>query len=552
MDIEKKLKELLQLSGENEVVEFKEANNNFDFRKLCKYFSALSNEANLKGLTSAWLIFGVNDQRTVVGTQYRPDRPDIESLKEEVANKMTSRITFIEIHEVHHKRGRVLLFQIPPAPKNLPVAYDGHYYGRDGEALFPLNLEEFDRIRNKGVLEDWSAEICNGATLDDLDVAAIVRAREVFSIKNPKFQSEVSGWSDVVFLNKAKLTIQGKITRACLLLLGNDESEHYLSPGRALITWILKDRDGIEKDYEHFSCPLLLAVDQVFSKIRNLKYRYLLEGTLFPEEVDQYEPYIIKEALNNCIAHQDYALGGRISVVEFEDGRLCFSNMGSFIPETVDNVIRMDAPVSRYRNSFLASAMVNLNMIDTIGSGILKMFMLQKNKFFPLPEYDLSGNHVNVMITGKVLDIHYANQLAQLPELSLNEIIVLDRVQKQLPITDEQVKYLRKLKLIEGRKPNFYIAKNVAQDTGKKASYSKNKAFDKQYYLGLICKSIAEHGSLTRKDIDELLWNKLPEWMSDSQKKSKVGNLITELRKAQKIENSGLFSKPKWVLFKNS
>jgi len=121
-------------------------------------------------------------------------------------------------------------------------------------------------------------------------------------------------------------------------------------------------------------------------------------------------------------------------------------------------------------------------------------------------------------------------------------------VQKQLPITDEQVKHLRRLKLIEGRKPNFYIAKNVAQDTGKKATYSKNKAFDKQYYLDLICKSIGEHCSLTRKDIDELLWNKLPEWMNELQKKSKVGNLITELRKAEKIENRGLLSKPKWVL----
>jgi ATP-dependent DNA helicase RecG len=73
--------------------------------------------------------------------------------------------------------------------------------------------------------------------------------------------------------------------------------------------------------------------------------------------------------------------------------------------------------------------------------------------------------------------------------------------------------------LIEGRKPNFFVAKSLAQQTGQKARYSKNLAFDKQYYLDLICKAVKEHGSMARKDIDELLWNKLPDWMSESSAK---------------------------------
>lgn len=114
--------------------------------------------------------------------------------------------------------------------------------------------------------------------------------------------------------------------------------------------------------------------------------------------MDQYDPFIIREALNNAIAHQDYEKGGKVSIVEFEDGRLCFSNQGQFIPGTVEAVIESDAPESQYRNQFLINAMVNLNMIDTIGSGIRKMFLIQKNRFFPLPEYQIDAERVQVTL----------------------------------------------------------------------------------------------------------------------------------------------------------
>ena len=165
LDANAKLLYLLAMPAENEVVEFKEAKNGYDFTKLGKYFSALCNEANLKHQPAAWLVFGVNDQRQVVGSNFRTARKDLDSLKEEVANKTTNRITFIEIHEVLHPLGRVLLFEIPAAPKGLPVAFEGHYYGRDGEALSPLNLEEIERIRAQSTLEDWSAVVVPTASL---------------------------------------------------------------------------------------------------------------------------------------------------------------------------------------------------------------------------------------------------------------------------------------------------------------------------------------------------------------------------------------------------
>jgi ATP-dependent DNA helicase RecG len=547
LDAQEELRTLLAMPAENEVVEFKEAKNGYDFNKLGKYFSALCNEANLKRKPSACLVFGVSDHRHVVGSNFRLGRKDLDSLKEEIANKTTNRITLVEIHEVLLPQGRVLLLEIPAAPKGLPVAFDGHYYGRDGEALSPLNLEEIERIRAQSTVEDWSAVLVADASVTDLDEEALAVARRNFKSKFPGKAAEVDSWDDTTFLNKAKLTIKGRITRAALLLLGREEAEHFLLPADAKIRWLLKDHLGNDRDYAMFGMPLLLVVDKVYAKIRNLKYRYIREGTLFPDEIDQYEPYAVREALNNCIAHQDYTLAGRINVVEREES-LSFTNKGSFVPGDVQRVVMEDAPEEHYRNRFLATAMFNLKMVDTAGGGIRKLFLFQRQRFFPMPDYDLSDNRVKVTLTGKVLDMDYARMLARDGGLALQDIMALDKVQKRQALTADEERVLKAKALIEGRKPNFFVAKSLAQQTGQKASYSKNRAFDKQYYLDLICKAVREHGSLARKDIDELLWNKLPEWMDDRQRRIKVGNLIAELRRHKKIVNQGSDTRPSWAL----
>ena len=547
LDIHAKLNSLLALAAENEVVEFKEAKNGYDFSKLGRYFSALCNEANLKGVAAGWLVFGVNDQRQVVGSAFRPVRKDLDHLKEDVANRTTNRISFVEIHEVMANGLRVLLLQIPAAPRGLPVAFDGHYHGRDGAALGALNLEEIERIRAQSTVEDWSAVTVPEAGLADLDDEALAVARRNYKSKFPDKAGEVDAWDDLTFLNKAKLTIKGKQTRASLLLLGREEAEHFLLPAEAKVRWLLKDHAGNDRDYAVFGMPLLLAVDKVYAKIRNLKYRYIREGTLFPEEIDQYEPYAVREALNNCIAHQDYTLAGRINVVEREES-LSFTNKGSFVPGDVQRVVMEDAPEEHYRNRFLATAMINLKMVDTAGGGIRKLFMFQRQRFFPMPAYDLSGNRVQLTLTGKVLDMDYARMLARDGGLALQDIMALDKVQRRQALNGDEERRLKSRGLIEGRKPNYFIAKSLAQQTGEKARYSKNLAFDKQYYLDLICKAVKEHGSLARKDIDELLWNKLPDWMDDKQRKAKVGNLLTELRRNGKITNMGSDGQPSWAL----
>jgi len=249
------LEELLSLPSETEWVEFKEAKNNYKFEKLGEYFSALSNESNLKGREFGWLVFGVKDEmpRRIVGTRYKENPQALSRLKNDIANHTNNRLTFEEIYEIDKPTGRVLMFQIPPALRGAPTSWKGHYYGREGQSIGPLNMREIDQITTQVKHEDWSAEICPGATLEDLDSDAIEFAKEQYKEKHPDKAKEVDDWSDIVFLNKAKTCIRGKITNTAVVLLGKSEAEHLLNPAHAKITWVLRDEKGMERDYQHWN-----------------------------------------------------------------------------------------------------------------------------------------------------------------------------------------------------------------------------------------------------------------------------------------------------------
>ena len=551
---EVELKALIEVfrnqSSETECVEFKEAKTQFDFGKLGKYFSALSNEANLKDKESAWLIFGIKDKpipREIVGSDYRTNRADLDSLKAEIGNKTTNRITFKEIYESKYPEGRVIAFQIPPAPKGFPVAWEGHYYGRDGEDLVPLNLVEIETIRNQSNKTDWSAQIVPNATIEDLEPIAIKKARKEYKEKNPRKATECDSWDDITFLNKAKVTLQGKITNTALLLLGKEESSHFLSPAVAKISWILKDENNVELDYEHFGVPFLLRSTEVFSRVRNLTYRYIKDDSLFPTEIKMYDAFVIREALHNCIAHQDYHLKGRITVVEKPD-ELLFTNLGEFIPKSVERVIEQDAPQEYYRNQFLADAMVNLNMIDTIGSGIKRMFLKQKERFFPMPDFDLSTpNKVAVRIAGRIWDVNYTKLLMSKTDLDLKMVVLLDRVQKNLPISDDEIRQLKKVGLIEGRKPNIHVSAKIAEATQDQSTYIKLRGFKDEYYKKLILEYLDKYKQASKTDIDNLILDILPEILDEEKKQNKVRNLVYAMSKKDKtIVNKGTTRYPKW------
>ena len=495
-----------------------------------------------------YLLFGVTDKGIIRGQEVTDStRRDIATAIRKFEPAYTPHIPYVSLPSSSRQ---VIVIHFIDQLGRKPYLFDGKPYRRieSCTSVMPQPLYH-DLLQRQIPRPDWSAQIVDNATINDLDPLAIRKARELYTSKHKEKAQEAESWDDMTFLNKAKITVKGKITHAAIVLLGKEESGALLSPAVAQIRWILKNSQGNERDYEIRGCPFILNAEAIFKKIRNLKYRYINPEfrTLFPEEVDTYEPYVIREALNNAIAHQDYTLGGQINVVEYED-KLVFSNKGSFIPQSISNVLENDAPEEVYRNAFLARAMVDLRMVDTIGSGIRKMFNFQRQRLFPLPDYNLQNNHVQVTIIGKIINMEYANILANHKNLTLMEVETLNRVQLGHPVSDKEIAWLRKKRLIEGRKPNLLIAKHVAQQLNQKADYSNNKGFEDRYYCDLILKALAEHHSLSKQEITKLLWKKLPDILNEDQKRSKIGNLLTKLRKQDKIVNRSRGIHSEWYL----
>jgi len=317
----------------------------------------------------------------------------------------------------------------------------------------------------------------------------------------------------------------------------------------AEITWLLKGTDNTDLDYHHFRPPFLLAVDQLFQRIRNPTYRYLPNATLFPVEQPTYDPWVIRETLHNALAHQDYTLASRVSVVE-SPGQLVVTNAGSFDPGTVDDVIRADAPPDRYRNRLLTDAMVAFNLIDTIGSGIRRMFRRQWERNFPMPDYDLTADRVQVRIPGTVIDERYTRILTARKDLELLDVIALDKVQKKQPLADTEFDSLKKKKLVEGRRPNLFVSATVAADTDSRADYIKNRSFDKAHFERMVVEYLTKFGTATRQDLDKLLLGKLSDVLDAKKKANFIANLLRGLRTANRIRVVGRGPGAKWELCK--
>ena len=529
---------------ESEVVEFKKAEKSFDFDDLGKYFSALSNEANLRGLEFAWLIFGYDEKKhEVVGTSYKNSEGALNNVKHDFAQHTTDGQTFREIIPIEVEGKRILMFKIPASPRNIVMKWKGIAFGRDGESLKPLNQSKQDEIRRQAPAPDWSAEIVPNTTIDDLDEVAIAKARKMFKKVHSRIPAEeVNRWSTEEFLSKCELMVDGKLTRAAIILLGKIFSDSKLRPAVAEVTWTLRDEKQDVVDYEHFSVPFILTVDEILAKIHNLTLREMPGGTLFPDTMKQYDDYTIREALHNCIAHQDYTLRQRINFVE-NPGFLYYANGGSFIPGTLENALATNGPQRFFRNACLCKAMVHFNMIDTVSRGIKKMFTEQMERRFPMPDYEIDNEkkEVAVRIYGNAINERYTKLLKDNNTLTLHDCISLDAIQKGHRIDEEIAQDLMKRGLIEGEAPNYTISLGVAKASKQLPSYTRVRGLERDKLKQMILQYIQNAGSdgAKRDAILEYLQGTLPSRNTYEQNETLIYHLLSELRKAGLIEANG-------------
>ncbi len=529
--------------------EFKNLKNSFCGDEKDDVISYVSAIANMEG---GHLVIGVRDASLeIIGTDtYNYDRQKaIFRLTERCVNLSPEGLD-IEEFVTDDTNKKVWVIRIPKHRPKLPVYAHNKAWQRIEDSLVELTQERLNAIlEENSPVFDWSAEIVPDATLDDLDMKALAKARSEYKMVHPRLADEVDNWDDMELLGRAGVAVKGQLTRAAILLLGKEFSAPLISPAVATITWVLIDDRDEKVDYEHFSPPFILTVNEALSRIRNLNQRILPGGTLFPDVVKQYDEYSIREVLHNAIAHQDYTMQERITMVETPDS-VTFANGGFFLPGTVRNAIEQNGPQKFYRNYVLCQGMVNFNMIDTIGRGIRKVFTEQQRRFFPMPDYkiDQAKREVSVRIYGKLIDEGYYRLLKANPDLSLDDCIALDMVQKHEPIDKEKAARLKKLHLIEGRYPKLFLSAYVAKTADKeelKTEYIKNRSFNDRHFKEMIASYLQSFGGATRAELNVLLKSKLSDILTDEQKIRKVGNLLSAMKKDKVIR---LSEGKRWIL----
>lgn len=528
------LREYPQENARCEWKEFKNLKNSFCGDEKNDVISYVSAIANMDG---GDLVIGVHDKTLeIVGTDtYNYDKQKaILRLTERCVNLSTEDL-YIDEFITDDTNRKVWVIHIPKHLPKRPVFAHNKAWQRIEDSLVEMTIERMSTILDEPIFSetDWSAQIVSDATIDDLDEVAIAKARMMFKKVHSRIpEAEVNAWTVETFLSKCGIMKNGGITRAAIILLGKYESAFKLRPAVVQVTWTRRDEKQDVVDYEHFTVPFILTVDEILSKIENLTMREMPGGTLFPDTMKQYDDYTIREALHNCIAHQDYTMQQRINFVE-NPTYLYYSNAGSFIPGTLENALTNEEPQAYFRNECLCRAMVDFNMIDTVSRGIKKMFNEQWRRHFPMPDYEIDAKNrkVSVRIYGNEINKQYTNLLKTNDSLTLWDCISLDAVQKGRTIHEDVAQNLLNRGLIEGEAPNYTISLGIAKATNQLQGYTKQKGLDKEKMKQMILQYLKNAGTdgAKRDSIYEYIKDVMPQVKTHEQQLRLLGDILSAL-----------------------
>lgn len=528
------LREYPQENARCEWKKFKNLKNSFCGDEKNDVISYVSAIANMDG---GDLVIGVHDKTLeIVGTDtYNYDKQKaILRLTERCVNLSTEDL-YIDEFITDDTNRKVWVIHIPKHLPKRPVFAHNKAWQRIEDSLVEMTTERMSTILDEPIFSetDWSAQIVSDATIDDLDEVAIAKARMMFKKVHSRIpEAEVNAWTVETFLSKCGIMKNGGITRAAIILLGKYESAFKLRPAVVQVTWTRRDEKQDVVDYEHFTVPFILTVDEILSKIENLTMREMPGGTLFPDTMKQYDDYTIREALHNCIAHQDYTMQQRINFVE-NPTYLYYSNAGSFIPGTLENALTNEEPQAYFRNECLCRAMVDFNMIDTVSRGIKKMFNEQWRRHFPMPDYEIDAKNrkVSVRIYGNEINKQYTNLLKTNDSLTLWDCISLDAVQKGRTIHEDVAQNLLNRGLIEGEAPNYTISLGIAKATNQLQGYTKQKGLDKEKMKQMILQYLKNAGTdgAKRDSIYEYIKDVMPQVKTHEQQLRLLGDILSAL-----------------------
>jgi ATP-dependent DNA helicase RecG len=521
---------------EDEHLEFKEAKTSFHFETLVKYCVALANEGG------GTIVLGMTDKlpRTVVGSRAFPD---LERTKAGLIERLRLRV---DVQEMQHPDGRVLVFEVPSRPIGMPIQYEGAYWMRGGQALVPMTPDVLQRIFAEAS-PDFSAEICTRARLDDLDPAAVEVLRRLWQRKSP--DQDIATRPIERLLADAELIVEGWLTYAALILLGKREAlGRHLAQAEVIFEYRPNEAPGPAADRHEFRQGFLLVLDEIwrFINLRN-DLQHFQQG-FFVWDVPTFTERVVRESVLNAVSHRDYRHSGSVFIRQYPR-RIEIVSPGSFPPGiTPDNVLRQQNP----RNRRIAEVLGKCGLVERAGQGFDLIFRECIRQSKPLPDFSHTDAYfVWLTLHGEIQDPEFLRFLEEIGQermatFSTDDFLVVDFVHREQPVPDSlksRVDHLLEQGIIErlgrGRGVRLLLSQRFYRRLGKAGVYTRKRGLDRETNKALLVRHLQESGD-AGCPISEL------QQVLPSQSRDQLKRLLSELRREGRVQLVGERRGARW------
>jgi len=517
-------------------IEFKSAAGGFHFEELVKYCVALANEG------SGIIVLGVTDRRPreVVGTRAfdEPGRTEA-GLFEQLGHR-------IVIEEYHHDGKRVLLVRVRARLPGTAWQYKGSYWMRTGDALVPMSDERLRRIHEEAG-PDFSAEICAGVVLDDLDASAIDLLRRLWQRKAPG--QDIMTRPTERLLTDAELLVGGGLNYAALILLGTREAlGRYLGQAEIVFEYRANEMPGPAADRREFRRGFLPVLDEIWQAVHLRNDLQHFQQGLFVWDVPTFNERAVREAILNAVSHRDYRHGGSVFVRQYPR-RIEIVSPGGF-PAGIsqENLLWEQNP----RNRRVAEVLARCGLVERAGQGFDLIYRECIRQSKPLPDFAHTGEHsVWVTLHGEIQDPEFLRFLEEIGRerqaaFTTEDFLVIDLVHREQAVPTHlasRLQILREQGVIErvgrGRGTRHLLSQRFYRFLGQGGTYTRKRGLDRETNKALLLRHIEDStpAGTTLGELQQVL---------PSLSRHQVQTLLRELKRDDRIEVHGATKAARW------
>lgn len=514
--------------------QFKEAKQRFDSDEAVRCCCALSN------CGGGMLVFGISDKRPrkVVGS-LAFEQP--ERTREKIASKLKVPVDF---NVLYPEGKRVLIFEVACHPLGEPVQADGIAWWYDGDSLVAMPEAVRRRIYEEGT--DFSAHICSGASMEDLDTNAIEMFREKWL--NKSGNKRIASLSTEQLLRDCEAITDDGITYAALILFGKKASlGKYLPQSEIVFEYRSSEASGPANHREEFRTGFFSCYDRLWELInlRNDKQHYQ-EG-FFIYDIPTFNERVVREAVLNAVSHRSYQANGNVFIRQYPD-HLTIESPGGF-PNgiTLENILDRQAP----RNRRIAEIFSLCGLVERSGQGMNIIYEESIKEAKQLPDFTgTDDSFVVITLNGIVLDakmLAMINKIGndRLESLSTGDFLVINALYHDNAIPQNlrsRLKKLNDLGIIEhiGRN-KFILSRNLYSVAGKSGVHTRKRGLDRETNKELIVKHIISCGDKGAKfsELQQVLPNL---------NRNQIQDLMRELRAEKRIYYTGKTNSARWFI----